>query len=204
MRQTVPFEKDITFKTTIGEITSISLENDLMFKEKDLITGNFYIEGSYKMIKTSTEEFDYNYKIPCEIAISDDYDTDNASIDIDDFKYEINKDILKVNITVAIDNLEKKEEVELLNPLKEEEINIEKLEVPTLDERSDNISFLETKEKLKTESDDYLTYKVYVYKETDTIESVLEKYNITIDDLSDYNDLENLHTGVKLVIPTND
>lgn len=205
MKQKVPFEKEIAFKTNIGEITSISLDHDLMFKEKDLISGNFYIDGSYKMLSTSTEEFNYNYKIPCEIAISDDYDTSNAFIDIDDFNYEIDKDYLKVNIVVAIDNLIKKEEeIEFLNPVKEEKIDPEEIKVPTIDERSSKISFLETQEKVKKQADDYLTYKVYMYKETDSIESVLEKYNTTIDELSDYNDLENLAPGVKLVIPTND
>ena len=82
MRQIVPFEKNITFKTKIGEITAISLDNDLTFTKNDLISGNFYIEGSYKMLETETKEQEYSYKVPCEIAISDDYDTENAEIDI--------------------------------------------------------------------------------------------------------------------------
>ena len=110
MIQTVPFTKDITFKTKIGEITSISLDHDLKLKQEDLITGNFYLKGTYKMLETSTIEEEYSYKIPCEIAISDEYDTFDAEIDIDDFSYEIVDDeILRVNIVVSIDNLIKKE-----------------------------------------------------------------------------------------------
>lgn len=75
MRQTIPFKKDITFKTKIGELTSISLENDLTLKGEDLVVGNFYINGTYKMIEASTKEEEYSYKIPCEIAISEEYDT---------------------------------------------------------------------------------------------------------------------------------
>ena len=71
MRQTIPFKKDITFKTKIGELTSISLENDLTLKGEDLVVGNFYINGTYKMIEVSTKEEEYSYKIPCEIAISE-------------------------------------------------------------------------------------------------------------------------------------
>ena len=86
MKQTIPFTKDITFKTKIGEITAISLDNDLMLKGEDLISGNFYISGNYKMLETSTIEETYNYKIPCEIAISDDYDTYDDSSDYDTYE----------------------------------------------------------------------------------------------------------------------
>ena len=196
MRQIVPFEKNITFKTTIGEITAISLDNDLTFIKNDLISGNFYIEGSYKMLETETKEQEYSYKVPCEIAISDDYDTENAEIDIDDFSYEIKEDSLIVNIVVAIDNLERKQ-IELL----EQELEIEDLPVENVRKES----FFETKEKVKNQEDNYLTYKVYIYKETDTISSVLEKYSISSEDLENYNDIDNIKPGSKLVIPsTND
>ena len=207
MRQTIPFTKDITFKTSIGEITSISLDDDLIFKKEDLISGNFYISGSYKMIDTSTIEETYSYKVPCEIAISDEYDTFYATVDIDDFNYEIiDDDILRINIVVGIDKLQKKE-------VKKEEIKEEEKE-----ERSEGIikddrciedetdskieSFLDVKESVKKQEDTYLTYKVYMFKEGDTIDSVLDKYSITREELSDYNDLDNIKPGMKLVIPS--
>lgn len=224
MKQSIPFTKDITFKTKIGEITSISLDNDLMLKGEDLISGNFYISGTYKMLTSSAIEETYSYKIPCEIAISDDYDTFEASIDIDDFRYEIVDDeILRVNIVVAINNLQKKEvlieeekmpvtEIELLKEErciededKNEEKDEEKIE-ESLDsddkEQGKNLSFLEVKESVKNEKDTYLTYKVYIFKDGDTIDKILEKYNITKDELSDYNDLEDITIGTKLVIPS--
>ncbi len=230
MKQTIPFTKDITFKTKIGEITAISLDNDLMLKGEDLISGNFYISGSYKMIETSTIEESYNYKIPCEIAISDDYDTFDATVDIDDFHYEIIDDeILRVNIVVVIDNLKKKEiafpeeitpdEIELLE--NKEEITKEKkdvgeercieedeheqlhaLEKDDFDKESETTSFLEVQESIKRQNDTYLTYKVYIYKEGDSIENILEKYNITKEDLESYNDLNDITAGSKLVIPS--
>lgn len=227
MKQTIPFKKDITFKTKIGELTAISLDNDLTLKGEDLIIGNFYISGNYKMHEGSITEEEYSYKIPCEIAISDEYDTYDATIDIDDFYYEIiNDEILRVNITVILDNLEKKEEflkkedrneeIEVLTDeskedtekkVFEDEINLsvdnefkeEILEKPNNDRIT---SFYETKEKVKKQTDTFLTYKVYIFKEADTIESILEKYNITKEDLSDYNNLEEIKAGSKLVIPS--
>lgn len=227
MRQTIPFKKDITFKTKIGELTAISLDNDLTLKGEDLIVGNFYISGTYKMLETSTIEEEYSYKIPCEIAISDEYDTYDATIDIDDFYYEIiNDEILRVNIVVVINNLERKEEVleekneevddldediledttddrsinSDINFNMEEDISDTKIidEIPEIER--DTSSFLEVKEKVKHEKDTYLTYRVYIFKEEDTIEGVLEKYNITKEQLEDYNNLDEITAGTKLVI----
>lgn len=264
MKQTIPFKKDITFKTKIGELTAISLDNDLTLKGEDLIVGNFYISGNYKMLEGSIQEEEYSYKIPCEIAISDEYDTYNATIDIDDFYYEIiNDEILRVNITVILDHLEKKEKKEDFFEELEEEIEIlkdeedevreedleEKEEIKKLDkvfkeepkEKNDRnlgenkfeakekiledkiklpleeefepveidktnsgrtTSFYEVKENVKKQSDTYLTYKVYIFKEEDVLENVLEKYNVTREQLSNYNNLDEITAGSKLVIPS--
>ena len=225
MKQTIPFKKDITFKTKIGELTAISLDNDLTLKGEDLIVGNFYISGNYKMLEGSIEEESYSYKIPCEIAIISEYDTYDAVIDIDDFYYEIiNDEVLRVNITVVISNLERKEikeeqetnEVEVLTdeddrmlsinddianniklPLEEEFEEIKEIEKPR------NVSnFDKVKESAKNQDDTYITYKVYIYKEEDTIESVLEKYSITKEELANYNNLEDIIPGSKIVIPS--
>ena len=221
MRQTIPFKKDITFKTKIGELTAIALDNDLTLKGEDLIVGNFYISGTYKMLEASTIEEEYSYKIPCEIAINEEYDTYNATIDIDDFYYEIiNDEILRINIVVVINNLERKEIVEdeeeeletddelteepskkenreVLEKLEEEEVNILD-EIPEIPRESK--SFLEVKEEVKNQKDTYLTYRVYMVKDDDTLEQILEKYEITKEQLADYNNLEEFAPGVKLVI----
>lgn len=245
MKQIIPFTKDITFKTKIGELMSISLDNDLVLKGEDLITGNFYVKGSYKMIKTSELEEDYSYKIPCEIAISDEYETFDATIDIDDFNYEIiNEEILRVKISVAIDNLSKKEvresskeetPDELLlkddsktNKLKEtktvlnEENNSNRTCYDTNDTTTcdDKISLnIEPKSEdrdlapldiisstnfdlSQMQEETYSTYSVYIVRENDTIESILDKYKISLLELSDYNDTSNITNGMKLIIPS--
>lgn len=219
MKQVIPFTKDITFKTKIGELTSISLDNDLELKGEDLITGNFYIKGSYKMLRTSELEEEYNYKLPCEIAISNEYDTFDAIIDIDDFNYEIiNDDTLKVNIAVVIDNLEKKDISEIYD-----EERIEEPASPVVDdldfiEEELNISFDEENERdvnpleilsetkpeilnLGNAEETYKTYCVYLFKEEDTVEKVMDEFNVTLADLTDYNDMDNITIGTKLIIP---
>ena len=221
MKQIIPFEKDILFKTKIGELTSISLDNDLILKCEDIVTGNFYIKGTYKMISSSTNEEEYSYKIPCEIQISDIYDTYDCTIDIDDFSYEIkNDDTLCVKISVLLDNLIKKE-LEVTEERKEEElidmtyslpieeiekvvIEDEKPEELVIDERNiDPVNVLnDIKSDIISNTDEsYLTYKVYTVQEDDTIEKICTNYKVSIDQIKDYNDFDNLTTGLKLLIP---
>ena len=49
----------------------------------------------------------------------------------------------------------------------------------------------------------YKTYYVYVVKEEDTIDKILDKYKITKEDLELYNDITNIKPLDKIIIPTN-
>lgn len=110
MKQIIPFEKEINLKSKAYEITSISLDDDMQLKGVDTIVGNFYVKGKYKENPSSIEDISFNYKIPVEIAISDDYDAFYAKAMVDDFYYELEDNKLIIKIKVAIDNLNKKEE----------------------------------------------------------------------------------------------
>lgn len=79
---------------------------------------------------------------------------------------------------------------EMKNEEKELDNNLEGQNISSLFE-----AFSSTDETFKT-------YSVYILRREDTIETVLNKYSITREELSDYNDLENLEIGSKLVIPT--
>lgn len=57
-------------------------------------------------------------------------------------------------------------------------------------------------EAFSSTDETFKTYSVYILRREDTIETVLNKYSITREELSDYNDLDNLEIGSKLVIPT--
>jgi LysM repeat protein len=54
---------------------------------------------------------------------------------------------------------------------------------------------------VKVEDDNYITYQIHIVKETDSIESILVKYNMSLDELKEYNDFTNLSLGMKLIIP---
>ena len=113
MKNIIPFKKDVIFKTNLSEITSISLENTLNLKD-DTISGDFIISGDYKVSDKSTTVEPFELNIPFEIVLDDRFDTKKATVDIDDFYYEIvNNNVLSVSIDVLVDHLGEKPLVEL-------------------------------------------------------------------------------------------
>ena len=53
------------------------------------------------------------------------------------------------------------------------------------------------------EEEQYVTYHVYPVTENDTLDKIMEKYNVTKEDLAKYNNIDDIHTGDKLIIPAN-
>lgn len=167
MRQIIPFQKEIAFKTMISKITSISLEHTLELKENDMILGDFIVSGSYKMTEASQIDEEFSYKIPIEIAIDKKYDTSNISLEIDDFVYEVlDEERLLLKIDLCIDELELKqiepvveEEVissydefeEFDNALKEIEEELEQQELVRNEEDNTNDLFLDSSSEEKLE-----------------------------------------------------
>lgn len=282
MKQIIPFKKEITFKTMISKITSISLEHTLELKDSDTITGDFIVSGSYKMTEASQIDEEFSYKVPIEITIDSKYDTSNISLDIDDFVYEVlDEEKLLLKIDLCIDNLELKnikEEVEVIssfdeyneldNTLKEIEEDLkedcliresdndtkeevrnnmdnieeisedlfldtskeEKLEIPinidsinnsnstnaqdvisnyssvntpvinnNLDNEGNSVSSIFT--AFKDTDETFSTYCIYIIREGDTLDTVINKYKTTRDILSEYNDLSDVRIGTKIIVP---
>ena len=146
----------------------------------------------------------FEYKLPVNITIDSKYNTDNIKIDINDFYYEvINDKILAINIEVAIDELEEKKEEERKEVLEvdvKEEVEPEKQEEKEEQEETRN-----TKSIFNTfdDNDNYVVYKIHVITENDTIESIMDSYQVTKDVLDMYNDLDNIKIGDKLIIADN-
>ncbi|MBQ8473215.1 MAG: LysM peptidoglycan-binding domain-containing protein [Bacilli bacterium] len=239
MKKIVPFTKDLMFKTKIGEITSIALDNTLTLDLQN-VSGEFIISGTYKILESSQLEEEFKYNIPVDITIDSKYETSSCSISIDDFSYEIiNEEKLKVNISVMLDDLDIKEDkiekIEVVLPnedlereFKGEEENREDSEFELLDssmeEELENLVLenkkIETKNQMTYQENklnfqekllenvenekEYSIYRVYTVKEDDTLDLIYEKFNTTKEILSDYNDLDNLVVGSKIIIPSED
>ncbi len=212
MKKIVPFNKNIVFKTNLAEVTSISLEHTLSLND-NCVSGEFIVTGNYKVTDTSTSTESFDYKLPFDITLDEKYDLKNITIDIDDFYYEIvDSNVLGVNIDVLIDKIEEKEEVRnLIQDFKTLNIDafedsIEALEEaiePIVDKINIKDEMIETIFDNMNDCETYTTYKVYIIREGDSIDTVLSKYNVKKDVLEEYNDLTELKIGDKLIIPAN-
>ena len=141
---------------------------------------------------------------------------ESVNFEVEDFTYEvIDNDTLRVNIEYSINAEEVKEE-------ETEEELFKRVEEPELDKILDEIESNrvtdEVNEKdeerditdeakntildsINTKDDAYVTYHIHEMKETDTIESICIKYNTSKNIIGDYNDIENLVIGDKIIIP---
>ena len=249
MKQIISFEKEIAFKTMIGEVTSISLEHTLSFQGPSTISGDMIVSGTYKMTEASTLEEDFQYAIPVDIMLTKELEEDNRSITIHNFTYDIrNEDTLHLYIDVLFKGREvielEEDEEEVIEPVREEQPKIDEEQVE--DTTNDNKELLtdieveesqkvidniintdkkeepviknDTQEEIKTTTDTkvmnsifsafanteetYTTYSVYLLRENDSIENIIENYGVTREELSYYNDLDNLNVGSKIIIPT--
>lgn len=220
MQKIIPFKKEIVFQNTIEEITSISMDHHLS-REGYTMKGSFIVEGDY--VSTSRKE-NFHFEIPYLGQLEEEYNVDNAIIDIDDFYYEISEpNKLAIHIDILVDKLTEKslleEELESIPVLEEVEVREEVKEVPMekeeireeiLEEHLEEVTEKEEKRleegfqafsNTVTAEESYMTYKVYIVREGDTISSILEKYQITEEILRKYNVINELTLGDKLIIP---
>ena len=222
MKKIVPFNNVLTFDTDVYEITAISLEHDIN-TESDSIGGTFHITGEYKPMEGEIRKEPFSFDLPFDIALGCNYKLDTMEVDIDDFRYElISKNQMKVNIDLYIDG-EEKEEEPAEDLFSEEEVRelseaVPEPEKKEITERLDLLDEMLTDNKEENmeenentninifngfnEEEKYVTYHVYPYTENDTLDKVLEKYHVTKEELVKYNNLEDLHIGDKLIIPT--
>lgn len=244
MRKIVTFKKELLFKTKVSEITSISLEHKVLSKDDGLVSGEFLINGEYKMTEGSINREKYEFTLPFDIAINSNYDIDTVKVDIDNFYYEVlNNDTLNVNIDLLLEASEKElvrampeeteriEKIDILENREEKENELEEMRKPIMNnpkienevedfgevDKINNVIIEDNSKKEEVANnininnnifnvdsgETYSTYYVYIVKENDTIDKILDKYGITKEDLELYNNLENIKPFDKIIIPTN-
>lgn len=216
MNNIIEFKKDCIMKTFVSEITDISISHDYKILD-DTIEGYFDVLGEYKVTKSSITKEDFSYTIPFTIALSSLIDKDTIDLTINDFSYEVEKDILHIKVSLSMNYEElvpSIEETPIIEDNEKEEDKMEEItdEELNLETPSEFHNELMLDEKKETEStinkvldimpdSGFKKYKVYIMREEDTLESVMIKYNIKINDLKEYNDVENIKVGDKIVIP---
>lgn len=270
MKKIISFEKELDFPSMIGEITSISLDQQIEFNNSSSATGKFIISGTYKMTEASTLVENFNYEIPVEIELTERLDLSSVKTSINDFNYEIiNDDVLKCNIDLLLEGVEEivlddeipletltekikdtkdfldkdltrecdgdlkndsDKVIEEKNEIIEEAVTVKnndknlteeilenEISMPEA-EIDENLNIIEKKESddmednktnnisslfqvFENSEETFTTYSVYIIRKEDSIEKILDTYNVTKEELSEYNDLNNLEIGSKIIIP---
>lgn len=107
--------------------------------------------------------------------------------------FELNKD----NKKEEIDNNKKQESDEDINAKK----IIKRKEETTLQEKNDDKESPSLFASFDSNQETYSTYSVYILRENDSIDEIINKYKITREMLEEYNDLNDLKIGMKIIIP---
>lgn len=98
---------------------------------------------------------------------------------------------------------EKEAETEVLENKREEmKEEIEKMEIVKKEEK------IEVEKEVKSlfaniadDQETYGTFLVYIVRQNESINSIIEKYNTSVEEIEKYNDLNDLSIGTKLIIP---
>ena len=213
MKIILPFKKDVLLKDNVYEITSISLENQLSINEY-LVQGTLYVTGEYRVSDASNTVLPFNLELPVSISLDDNYDTSCAKCDIDDFYYEIiDNQKISISVDISVDKLKQREIIDDKREINVIEDRCIDMDEETYDKVVENSKVDNDKKEVKENSinslfykldnnENYKSYLIYIIRENDTLDNILEKYNVDIDIIKEYNDISDIKVGDKIIIPS--
>ena len=73
--------------------------------------------------------------------------------------------------------------------------------ITTTEENDDSVSSIFT--AFKDTDETFSTYCIYIIREGDSLDTVINKYKTTKDILAEYNDLSDIRIGTKIIVPSN-
>lgn len=199
-------EYKITDTSTNTEIFSYDLPFDI------------HMDDHYILDHIIVDIDDFYYEIVNENVLA-------IHIDVCVDKLEEKPLIEKENRTIDMEQILLKPDVDILvEETKEEipkeiEVECEKKENKNEEERKEEIMMEEKQEEreikqsenveqvtslfdsMNENTEKYMTYRVYIVRDGDSIETIMSKYQITREDLAAYNDILEFRIGDKLIIP---
>lgn len=176
---TIPVEIVLTEKLNL-ETSQISIE-DFYYEIEDDDVMICYIdvkvEGieEVEVVETQIEQPKIE-PIPSIEPVQEEKDTRECDGDF-------NKNMEEENMNEKIENA-----TEMENSSTQEE-------TPT----QENVGSLFT--SLNSSEETFSTYSIYILRQEETIQSLIEKYHVSKEELENYNDLSNLTIGTKIIIP---
>lgn len=143
-----------------------------------------------------------------EVLDDDERECDGDKKEDKEIEIPIKEDIKDLNTDVEREDDDKTIEKEEVDDGKsvEEVVTINKIDEKVKEEKeandnnSSDIGSLFA--SLDSAEETFTTYSVYIFRREDTLDKVLDKYKITREELCEYNDLDNLEIGSKLIIPS--
>lgn len=164
--------------------------------EKDnLVTlDDLFMETDNKE-KLEFNDLDNHFKK--EITDKDDAIIENEKV------IEENRDIEEKNYFNNVENEKNEKEVQsaIVNSVNSENVIKEKnAETKSVSEdvKTDGASLFSS---FDSSTETYSTYSIYIVRENDSIENIMTKYNTTREEIEEYNDLNDMKIGSKIIIP---
>lgn len=184
------------------------------------------IDEIYDTSKANIDIDDFYYEIINNNALRVHIDVcidnlEDAIIEVEEANFreiieELKEEVLEVPDELIVEEIidERKEEI-----MKEEEMSImgkvENLAMDAIEVAEDVVhevvevtsdkatNFVKSLfDKIDDADEDYATYHVYIVREGDSVEHVMNKYNVSREDLDLYNDLNDIKIGDKIIIPS--
>lgn len=185
-------------------INNISI-NEEVFEEN--IPFDITLDSKYDASKVTIDIDDFYYEI-----INDEFLRVHIDVLVDNLVYEKKevekpKEIIKeereeISTIINERNDDLMNDNVILSDKKEDTlIREEDAKTSKKDEKreSDITNKIET--GLFDKEEKYITYKVHIVRDTETIDEITAKYNVSKEELEKYNDLNNIVLGTKIIIP---
>lgn len=177
---------------------NVEIEMDGMEEKQEEITKEIVTKIS---LDDSTEILDMKEStLSKELVRSSSYQEDAMPIPIEDESTPL----VELNSSEEpLENLSKEIEETIKNELAEpiSEISFESALVENKKTSTETPNVSSIFSSLTSNEETFSTYYVYMVREEDTLESIIEKYQTTREELQNYNDLTDVKVGSKLIIP---
>lgn len=111
------------------------------------------------------------------------------------------KDYEHKEVLNRLEKIENNSQIIINNINEDLDNNINEIPIKMTTENSVDTKEIKSLFNSMSEEETFSTYHVYIMREEDTIESIMTKYNINKEILSQYNDVENIKLGDKIIIP---
>lgn len=128
-------------------------------------------------------------------------DVREQEVDVDSSSELINRDEALENTTGNfLDPAVVEEQVIVSNNQEKsmQQMNVEQ-ELEKNVEQQENVTSLFS--SFKDSDETFATYSVYIVRENDTVESIMKQYQVSRENLEEYNDLSSISVGSKIIIP---